>query len=163
MSTRWRWPKTMMSLWNMSTASAPIQATEAMVKYWMSREKKVQPISLSVRLIPTRKERSMQNMEVLSWMWNLLASFFLIFLQWGRGYCLWSRFREIGSEGEGERERERGREGEGERKGKGEANLKKTWVKMVRMRPIMERILAAIEKASRAGFFFGVDVLALIS
>jgi hypothetical protein len=41
-----RCPNTMISFWNMTTASAPIQATEAIVKYWISREQKVQPASL---------------------------------------------------------------------------------------------------------------------
>ena len=44
-----------------------------------------------------------------------------------------------------------------------ETNLKKRWVNMVRTSPIMERTLAAIEKASNAGFLGGFDVLALIS
>lgn len=75
-------PNTMTSLWNMSTASAPIQATEAMVKYWINREKKVQLISFSVRSIPIRKKSSIQNMAIHSCRWNLDASFWRIFLWW---------------------------------------------------------------------------------
>ena len=65
---------------------------------------------------------------------------------------------------EGERKRERERETHTERGIDREvANLKKRCVKTVRTRPIMERTLAAMEKASSAGFLGGVDVLALMS
>lgn len=46
---------------NMSTASAPIQATEARVKYWIMREKMVQETGCSVRSMPTRKKNSMKK------------------------------------------------------------------------------------------------------
>lgn len=49
------------------------------------------------------------------------------------------------------------------RKTERETDLKKMWVKMVSTQPIIERMLAAREKASRALFCFGSDVLALIS
>ena len=59
-------PNTMMSFWNMRMASAPIQQTEDMVKYWIVREKKVQAPLFSVRSMPTRKNRSMQKMAMQS-------------------------------------------------------------------------------------------------
>ena len=89
MTTRWIRPNTMISLWNMRTASAPIQATEAMVKYWIRREQAVQPISFSVRSIPTRKESNMKKMAIQSCTWNLLASFLRIFLKW-KAICMYS-------------------------------------------------------------------------
>ena len=73
-------PNTMISFWNISTASAPIQPTEARVKYWMNSDMMVQPASVSVRSIPTRKNSSIPNMAMLSCMWNLLASRWRSFL-----------------------------------------------------------------------------------
>ncbi len=78
------WPKTMMSFWNMSTASAPIHNTAAIVKYWMSTDMAVQAMSLSVLLIPTRKERSIKNIARQSWTWNLVGSRFRSFLEGNR-------------------------------------------------------------------------------
>ena len=57
----------MISLLNMSTASAPIQNTAAIVKYWMVSDMMVQMMSFSIRSIPTRKNSSMQIMEIECW------------------------------------------------------------------------------------------------
>jgi len=73
-------PNTMISFWNISTASAPIQPTEARVKYWMNSDMMVQPASVSVRSIPTRKNSSIPNMAIHSCAWNLLASRWRSFL-----------------------------------------------------------------------------------
>ena len=51
-------PKTMISFLNMSTASAPIQNTEARVKYWIRQDMAVQAIVFSVLSTPTRKMNS---------------------------------------------------------------------------------------------------------
>ena len=67
-------PNTMISFWNISTASAPIQNTAARVKYWINSDMMVQPTSVSVRSSPTRTKSSMKNMAILSCVWNLLAS-----------------------------------------------------------------------------------------
>ena len=72
--------KTIISFWNMMTASAPIQATEAMVKYWISNEQMVQPASLWVRSIPMRKNRSMRRIATHNWTWKMLISRFRIVL-----------------------------------------------------------------------------------
>ena len=73
-------PNTMISFWNISTASAPIQNTAARVKYWINSDITVQPASVSVRSSPTRTNSSIKNMAILSCVWNLLASRWRIFL-----------------------------------------------------------------------------------
>ena len=73
-------PNTMMSFLNMRTASAPIQNTEARVKYWIRTEAIVQPMVFSVRSTPMTHDSNMRNMARQSWMLNLLASRFRSFL-----------------------------------------------------------------------------------
>ena len=67
-------PKTMMSFLNMRTASAPIQNTEARVKYWIRTEATVQPMVFSVRSTPTTNTSNMRNIARQSWTLNLLTS-----------------------------------------------------------------------------------------
>ena len=61
-------PKTMMSFLNMRTASAPIQNTEARVKYWIRTEATVQPMLFSVRSTPMTNTSNMRNIARQSWM-----------------------------------------------------------------------------------------------
>ena len=79
-------PNTMISFWNMSTASAPIHITAARVKYWMIKDMAVQTMSFSVLLMPMRKKRSMQKRAAQSWTWNLLGSRSLNFLGGEKGW-----------------------------------------------------------------------------
>ena len=61
-------PKTMMSFLNMRTASAPIQNTEARVKYWIRTESTVQTMEFSVLSTPTTNTSNMKNIARQSWM-----------------------------------------------------------------------------------------------
>ena len=57
-------PKTIMSFLNMRMASAPIQNTEARVKYCIRTEDIVQPMLFSVRSTPTVNTSNMSSMAI---------------------------------------------------------------------------------------------------
>ena len=139
-------PNTMISFWNISTASAPIQNTAARVKYWINSDMMVQPASVSVRSSPTRTKSSMKNMAILSCVWNLLASRTRSFLNKSAMYSHvnWSTFLDCTIS-------------------YNLPHLNATIVMMVSNSPTIEIMEPAIVKASRARLSWRPSVRALIS